>query len=203
MSKPAILKSALRTTYALSLAALPHRTELPYLLNRRGLLGAAVEVGVKAGEFSEWILERWHGRLLISVDPWGEYSTGTQSIEQSEQERLFRQTKQRLARFGGRSDVWRVTSLEAATRLQPASLDFIYIDARHEYNHVRDDIEAWWPLLRPGGIMGGHDYLDGRRPSGTFGVKRAVDEFFGAREVRVWPTRLDGKWPSWVVAAPS
>src|SRR5215203_3451343 len=142
MSKPAILKSALRTTYALSLAALPHRTELPYLLNRRGLLGAAVEVGVKAGEFSEWILERWHGRLLISVDPWGEYSTGTQSIEQSEQERLFRQTKQRLARFGGRSDVWRVTSLEAATRLQPASLDFIYIDARHEYNHVRDDIEA-------------------------------------------------------------
>ena len=157
MSKPAILKAATRTTYGLSLAALPHRTELPYLLNRRGLLGDAVEIGVKAGEFSEWILDHWHGRRLVCVDPWGAYSTGTQTVEQSEQERLYRQTRERLARFSDRSDVWRMTSLDAARRLEPASLDFVYLDARHEYEHVREDVEAWWPLVRPGGIMAGHD----------------------------------------------
>lgn len=46
------------------------RTELGYYLNAHGLVGKGVEVGVKAGEFSEVILERWKGEVLYLVDPW-------------------------------------------------------------------------------------------------------------------------------------
>jgi predicted O-methyltransferase YrrM len=38
------------------------------------------------------------------------------------------------------------------------SADLIHIDAGHDYRSVTADIEAWWPLLRPGGILIGNDY---------------------------------------------
>jgi hypothetical protein len=41
-----------------------------------------------------------------------------------------------------------------------ASLDYVYVDARHDYCGVKEDLEAWWPKLRRGGILAGHDYLD-------------------------------------------
>ncbi len=53
------------------------------------------------------------------------------------------------------------------------SADIIYVDAAHEYEPVKADIEKYWPLLKPGGIMFGDDYLLPNWP----GVVKAVDEF--------------------------
>jgi hypothetical protein len=39
------------------------------------------------------------------------------------------------------------------------SLDYIYIDGNHDYDHAKQDLKLWWPKLRPGGLMAGHDYL--------------------------------------------
>ena len=52
-----------------------------------------------------------------------------------------------------------MTSTEAAKKMENQSLDFAYIDARHDYCGVKDDLEAYWPLIKPGGIMAGHDYV--------------------------------------------
>lgn len=52
-------------------------------------------------------------------------------------------------------------------------LDLIFIDAAHDYPSVLEDILAWYPLLRKGGIMCGHDYCDGFP-----GVAQAVHEAF-------------------------
>lgn len=35
----------------------------------------------------------------------------------------------------------------------------IYVDARHDYCGVMDDLNAWWPKLREGGLAAGHDYV--------------------------------------------
>src|SRR5205085_10131872 len=43
--------AVLRPTYRSRRPLLANRHELPVLLNRRGLLGSAVEIGVRAGEF--------------------------------------------------------------------------------------------------------------------------------------------------------
>jgi hypothetical protein len=52
----------------------------------------------------------------------------------------------------------------------PEPLDFVYIDANHNYEYVKEDIEHWYPQLKKGGILSGHDYP-------TESVKKAVDEF--------------------------
>lgn len=54
------------------------------------------------------------------------------------------------------------------------SLDFVFIDACHEYKCVRDDICAWLPKVKSGGVIAGHDYIP------TYpGVMKAVDKKFG------------------------
>jgi hypothetical protein len=73
----------------------------------------------------------------------------------------------------GRVIPHRMTSLEAAAAWTEP-MDFIYIDAGHLYHEAKSDIEAWWPHVREGGILAGHDY--GER---FIGVTRAVREFGG------------------------
>jgi hypothetical protein len=65
----------------------------------------------------------------------------------------------------------RMTSEEAATQFADESLDFVFIDASHEYEDIKRDLRAWYPKVKHGGTMGGHDY-----PSWE-GVQRAVDEY--------------------------
>jgi hypothetical protein len=187
------------------------RTDLPALLNRRGLRGTGAEVGVKRGLFSEVILKSWEGERLISVDPWmeapAEDYADVSNVEQAQHERFYEETAERLAQFGGRSLIWRMTSVEAAARVDRQSLDFVYLDARHDYNSVREDLEHWFEKIRPGGVFAGHDYLDAVRAHAVVGVKSAVDEFFGTRELPVRQTYVDapeapGPPPSWIVVLP-
>lgn len=49
-------------------------------------------------------------------------------------------------------------SAESAAHFEDASLDFIFIDAAHDYDSVVKDLAAWYPKLKPNGIFAGHDY---------------------------------------------
>ena len=165
------------------------RVDIPGLLNRRGLLGTGVEVGVKEGKYSAAILEVWNGKLLVSVDPWLEAPADEYldiaNVSQDRQETFLATTRERLAPFGDRSDIWRMTGDEAAEQIEDGALDFVYLDARHDYESVKSDIAVWFPKVAPGGIISGHDYIDGDLPEGVFGVRSAVDEFFGPRGIPV------------------
>lgn len=201
------LAKIVRPTYGISLALVPTRDEFPRVLNRRGLVGCGVEIGVKHGFFSEILLAGWKGRRLVSVDPWltddPENYRDTANVDQEEQEANFEFTKSRLSRFGPRSTVWRMTSIEAAKVVPDATLDFVYIDARHDYESVKEDLNAWLPKLRPGGILAGHDYLEGILEEGVFGVRTAVDEFARAEGLRVHCSYQDTPWISWFVEIPA
>ena len=198
------------STYTSTLAQVRTRDQLPELLNRRGLVGVGVEVGVKRGRFSEFLLTHWRGRKLISVDPWREAPDeeylDRANVEQQRHDAYYEETRRRLARFGARSEIRRETSLEAAAGAPDGSLDFVYVDARHDRESVLEDLEAWWPKLRPGGICSGHDYADGAFPNGVFGVKSAVDHFFGVRGLPVHSTdggpRAVEIFPTWIVEVP-
>lgn len=195
-----------RPTYGNTVTKVPSRDEIPELLNARGLVGRGVEVGVKVGTFSDYLLAHWRGEKLISIDPWREAGADEYldkaNVPQAQQERHFEETLARLARHGDRSEIRRTTSIEGAAELPDASLDFVYIDARHDYESVKEDLETWFPKVRPGGIFAGHDYADGPFPQGEFGVKRAVDEFFAARGLAVHSTKGPSAvemFPSWIV----
>ena len=70
----------------------------------------------------------------------------------------------------------RTTSLKGSSLYPNRSLDFVFIDASHEYKDVIKDLHAWYPKVKKGGYIGGHDY------STWDGVKLAVDEFFNGME---------------------
>lgn len=192
------------------LTAVRTRDQLPDTLNRRGLIGVGVEVGVKQGRYSEFLLDHWQGSKLVSVDPWREAAESdyvdNANVKQEQQEAYLAEARRRLERFGARSEIWRTTSLEAAGRFANHTLDFVYLDARHDEASVREDLEAWYPKLRAGGLFAGHDYVDGVRGGTDFGVKSAVDAFFGERGLAVHAT--DGRppavewYPSWLVETP-
>jgi predicted O-methyltransferase YrrM len=81
----------------------------------------------------------------------------------------------------------------ASARVPDSSLDFVYIDAGHDYNNVKCDLAAWAPKVRPGGIIVGDDYGGPSDKVGKFGVKKAVTEAFGDKvkveRYRIWWTR--------------
>lgn len=66
----------------------------------------------------------------------------------------------------------RMPSVEAAKVFEDFSLDFVFIDAQHDFQSVRDDILAWLPKIKLGGVIAGHDY----HPSS--GVGLAVKSIF-------------------------
>jgi len=51
----------------------------------------------------------------------------------------------------------RSTSVTAAKLYQDHSLDFVFIDASHRYENVRQDIEHWLPKVKSGGMIAGDD----------------------------------------------
>ena len=62
-------------------------------------------------------------------------------------------------------------SVAAAAGYDGPPIDLLFIDGDHVYEAVRSDFEAWWPKVRPDGLVMFHDY-DDRHP----GVRRFVGE---------------------------
>jgi predicted O-methyltransferase YrrM len=50
-----------------------------------------------------------------------------------------------------------MTSKQAAKAIKDESLDLVFIDGNHGYSAVKEDIELWYPKVRQGGILSGHD----------------------------------------------
>ena len=69
-------------------------------------------------------------------------------------------------------------SIEASKKYEDNSIDFVFIDANHDYDYVKKDIEAWFPKVKTGGVIAGHDYHKHWK-----GVVKAVDEFFLEKDV--------------------
>ena len=145
-----------------------------------------------SGDYSFWLLNEWPG-VCYQVDCWGEQLRDTyQDINNvSHIAQLQRYlTVCEIARvYNGRAIPIRATSAEAALAFADKFFDFVYLDANHRYEAIKDDLKWWFPKTKPGGIFAGHDYLDGELASGLYGVKSAVDEFATAHGLTVNVTR--------------
>ena len=73
----------------------------------------------------------------------------------------------------------RMTSTSGANeaRTRGLTFDLIFIDAGHAYSNVVEDILAWRPLLREGGVLCGHDYIEAHHPDVVKAVNEYVPEF--------------------------
>jgi len=81
----------------------------------------------------------------------------------------------------------RKLSLDAVNMYEDNSLDFVFIDAAHDYINVTKDIEAWYPKVKKStGIISGHDY------TWCEPVKRAVHDFFDPLKLEIQES--EGCW---------
>ena len=70
-------------------------------------------------------------------------------------------------------------SLEVVNQYEDKSLDFIFIDAAHDYDNVFADITEWHKKLKPNGIIAGHDY------SWCDPVKKAAHDYFDPLNMKI------------------
>lgn len=152
---------------------------LTVVANRLALLeqlpkaAVVAEIGVASGGFSRKILDTCNPTTLHLIDPWDSVSD------------LYDETA--LARVQARYE----TEIEAGTvvlhrgystamlhTFPDRSLDWLYLDAAHDFENVRKDLEACKPKLKFDGILAGHDYTrwahDARE---RYGVIEAVNAF--------------------------
>lgn len=146
--------------------------------------GEVVEIGTFKGDFAQAIFDTVQPDHLHLVDPWrhqdqADYASDASNLPDSGHEENLAQVRERFqgAIEGGVVSVHRMESSTAAPGFEDRSLDWAYIDGMHTYDAVREDLALWEPKVREGGLILGHDYIDGP----GYGVIPAVDEFIRER----------------------
>lgn len=143
------------------------------------------EVGVESGRYSFELLTRIPGLHLYCVDAWMPYKGYREHVTNTKLEGLYADARDRLR--GKNVTFVRNWSVDAAREFADGSLDFVYIDANHDYKHVIEDLEAWVPKVRRGGMVAGHDYCGGRQRSGyVVEVVQAVKDFTKQHRIAPW-----------------
>ena len=148
-----------------------------------------VEIGVHLAKNAAWLLENTCLEKLYLIDPWAGHFYRKRGMTP---EWRYEKAMERLKPFQDRTVILRTTSAEAVRWFGDGFFDFIFIDARHHYQFIMEDLINWWPKCREGGLFTGHDYHNRHEN----GVKRAVDEFFGEKE-REFQVVKKEKCPTW------
>lgn len=158
-----------------------------------------VEVGVYRGEFLEQLSKaQVPDCQFYGIDRWQVYAGYNTNLDCLASEELLSKAKPvAMRRFKNRPDVNLVTAESTDTR-GLVDVDLVYIDANHLQQHVEADISAWWPTIRPGGVLAGHDYQASEFP----GVSEAVDAFGQANGLELYVTREE-RYASWAFVKPS
>lgn len=181
------------------------RWQIARVLDYVGVMGGSgCEVGVNRGHHAWYILDNWPGDLWL-VDGWadrpGPPGVGIDWGGQHKQNSFLEECRLRLRSFTSRTIFHRAFSPQAAASYPDGFFDFVYIDATHTYEAVRDDLAAWYPKVREGGLLCGHDYMDGLFHGKQFGVKQAVDEFALATGHSVFASIHDTPIPNWYMVS--
>jgi len=168
--------------------AIPRRRAfVDFLINENKENMVGVEIGSSYGENALDMLKNLSIKKLYLIDPYKPY--------EEENKVLIKHTKgyyvikRRLEMFRDRVKIIPELSEKAVKSIQN-NLDFVYVDGNHDYKFVKKDIELYWPKLKRGGIMGGHDFL-----AMHLGVCKAVIEFITKKHVELHGDGID--W--WVI----
>lgn len=135
-----------------------------------------IEIGVRHGKYSAWLLKHSFLNKLYSLDmfPYPD---------------MLPLTINNLNEFGSRSKILIGKTPDRSIDFPDGFFDFIYIDANHTYEGVKADLEAWWPKLRYDGLFCGDDYTHVVNPGeGKYGVVEAVNEFADKYEQSLYIT---------------
>lgn len=177
------------------------REDLSNFINENSIV---CEIGVKNGLFFEHLVKN-NPRLSIAVDLWDFYTLPSQNDLNYNIEDIKKFEVEFRSKFKN-TIIHKMTSIEASKLFEDFTFDLVYLDADHTYESTKNDIHAWYPKVKSGGILAGHDYSDYyiEATSTTFGVIKAVDEFVEQNNLNdKFHVTKNGSpedcWKSWVL----
>ena len=185
---------------------------------RRGFRHGA-ELGVQRGIFAEQLLQTWPAcESLLLVDVWAPLDNyvDVANVPQREQDAIMREALERTAFWRHKLSVCRNLTTLCAAGVRDGALDFVYVDARHDRQGVAEDLRLWWPKVRPGGLVCGHDFVrqdegpaqsgqrwdingDGSTDPTGGAVRGAVEDFARVMARQIQVAYADGEFWSWCV----
>lgn len=147
-----------------------------------------VEVGCFVGASTE--LFAMHCKKIFAIDPWelldtkglshspdwGEYGGG-RAVRKDFEDRMAPYDNVKIIRG---------FSVEASEQFEDESLDLVYVDGNHARKHVFDDLSAWYPKIKYGGILSGHDCCQVE-------VIRGQEKWLGGRNLMPRQPKRGGK----------
>jgi predicted O-methyltransferase YrrM len=114
------------------------------------------EIGVAQGFVSEFMCKNIPGLKLYCIDAW-EWYPHNRWLPKGRAERHYERAKSRLAPYN--AILIKKYSMDAIKDIPDNSLDFVFIDANHDFDHVMEDLINWTKKVRKGGIVSGDDYF--------------------------------------------
>jgi hypothetical protein len=165
-----------------------NRPSLKCLKGWKNIIG--VEIGVQYGVNARDILDKYDIKTLYLIDPYGLFpSASGGGLTGQESDKIKERAYDYLKNYNDKI-IWVEEFSWDAVNLIPDNLDFIYIDGDHRAEAVEKDIELYYPKVRIGGLVAGHDYEKRRAP----GVVNTIDNFFKDKKEVL---RTGGKWDWW------
>jgi predicted O-methyltransferase YrrM len=149
-----------------------------------------VEVGTWKGMSASYmaveIINSGKNIKFDCVDNW-EYIEGLQNdIPKEAYDNLYEIFLKNISPIKHIINPVKALSKDGVKRYKDESLDFVFIDAAHDYENVKEDITLWYSKVKPMGIISGHDYSWGEE------VRRAVHDFFDPLKLNI--QEIEGCW---------
>lgn len=151
------------------------RNKLGTLFRELGYKKGA-EIGVRLGQYSKVLCEKNPGVEHYAIDMW----SGRTNAKRKKEERIKKEAIKRLSPYN--VTIIHRSSLDALSMFKDKSLDYVYIDANHTFDHCCPDIIYWSQKVRSGGIVGVHDYCYLRK----YGVIPAVNAYTNCHNITPW-----------------
>jgi FkbM family methyltransferase len=183
-----------------------------------------IELGVQRGIFAEQTLKQWKScEKYVLVDLWGNQNNyrDAANVGNEKHNKYMQEAMRRMKPFEDRGvdiQICRNYTQNCVHLFTDESIDYIYVDARHDFKGVYEDLVMYWPKLKRGGIMAGHDYMtqalvsnsdyndqdwtvnyDGTKDETGTVVQGAVNKFSLEVNRQITVTYQEKLWWSWAM----
>ncbi len=142
------------------------RPSLRLLIDKENLVGA--EIGVFKGRNAKEILDNLDIKKIYLIDNWKRKYGGEEKCK-------------KLLKNHSHKIVWLIGPSQKMAEHIKEMLDFAYVDGGHTEPQVTLDLEKYYPKVKKGGLICGHDYQGGKPK----GVNIAVNKFFKKRGLEI------------------
>ena len=152
---------------------------LSMLLNQ-GFVEVGYESGAGLGLHMERVLQNVFIMQYKVVDDYRRKSYQGIQFTEAEEDLLYEYVQQRIGSLGLEAELIRASSLEVAKTIADQTVDFIYFNTQHCLISMHEQLQAWFPKLKKGGILAGY-----QNTAFYPHLEKEVEQFFSEKHLQV------------------